>query len=230
MTRYRRDWLDTLARRSIGGALGMARTPEGGSGPGDERFSRGTALRLALVGAASLPGGLWKVSPALAQEGDECFTKCLTDHNKELKRRLQSCDDVFQGYRRTPPKSWARIKYLFPILRVPAYDTLAALCYRDAADELRRAKNNCYDGCEATCRTTRSLQTRSSATCEATPPRKAPPPKIPMAPDPQDAPCWACAGLCCGSCPNNPQEVPCVTVLTDGTPAEDCATALARCS
>lgn len=205
MTGRHRDWLDALALHSSGGRIDRARTLERGSAPGDERFSRATALHLALVGAASLSLGLWKAPPVLAQTREGCFTQCFTDHEKELQRRLQSCDDVFKGFKRTPPKTWARIKYLFPLGRVVVHHTLAALCYRDATDEVRGAKNDCYDRCETTCRR-RSVQSssrRSGATCEVKPPSKAPPPTIPPLPSPDDgvaAECANCAsvgGVCC---------------------------------
>lgn len=233
MTGRRQGWLEAVALHFAGGRTGSARTLEGGSAAGDERFSRAVALRLALVGAASLSLGLWKASPAAAQDRGDCFAQCLEDHDKELKRRLQSCNDVFRGYRRTPPGSWARIKYIFPFGRLIAHDTLAALCHRAAADELRGAKNDCYEGCETTCREQRSVQSasgRSVAACEVTPPPKAPPPTIP--PIPSHPPSEACAACnqngdkCCGSCPGNPLAAACVGV-SEGEAVVDCATALA---
>lgn len=249
MTRARTDWIDRLAFRAA--PRPVQQSPEYEQAlEGDDQLSRGAAIKLALAGAAAL--WLGATPGARAQGGDcytdaqaadrsECFTKCLKCHDDELYSRRISCRDVFRPREIQRSDRWTFGRYRrflsFGGERdiVMAGIVLEDLCNLKAEHEVRRAKDRCYDGCETTCRQ-RSLQSSSShsgATCEVTPPTKAPPPRIPTPPDPASDACGACnevGGLCCGSCPRNPQEAPCVTLLTDGTPAEDCAAVLARCS
>jgi hypothetical protein len=207
------DWLDALAVRSATGrprAL-SAGTPEAGSPPSrDDRFSRATAFKLALTGAASISLGFWKASPALAQDRGTCFTQCLTDHDKELRRRLAACDDVFypRTFEKTAPSSWKRLRAgLFGGERDLAFVAISldGFCSGKATWDVRQDKKDCYDRCETTCRR-RSMQWSSSssaATCEVTPPHQAPPPTVPPIPHPTEgvaaecANCAAVGGACC---------------------------------
>lgn len=206
MTAGRGDWLDLIAWRSARGRNRTAHRSEARPSPSnEERFSRSTALKLALAGAASLSLGLGDAPPALAQSRGECFTECLDDHDKELRRRLRSCDDVFSPAVR---KKWGvAATYLFPPLSQIklAQAALTGLCYAQAQHDVGGDKKQCFDRCETTCRrrTTQSLRSpgsRARATCEVTPPRKASSPKVPPPPNPDDDLCLTCmsqGGECC---------------------------------
>lgn len=220
-----REWLDALARHIARDVGPTPPTSESDAVASDEeRLSRATALKLALAGAAALSLGLWNPAPARAQDRGECFTRCLDNHERELKRRLQSCNDVFRPrqYRDSDWRLYA--KALFPPTLQLTYAgvSLTGLCYAKARLEVGGDKSDCYDRCEDTCRT-RSLQSDSSSarplapTCEVAPPRKAPAPEVPTPPNPDNDLCLTCMGQggeCCpggtsGLCACATAGVPC---------------------
>jgi hypothetical protein len=213
VTRQRADWLDRLALRSVERPVQDADAHEMTLGS-EEQFSRKTAIKLAVAGAAALSLGLGTAPAARAQDRGKCFTDCLKTHDEELARRIRSCGDVFQP-RHLERAATAREKDRQYLSRIFSFGGerdleiaaawLLGLCDQKAEYEVRRAKEDCYGGCETTCRQ-RSVQSasgRSAATCEVTPPPHAPPPSIPPIPNPDSgiaAECANCAikgGECC---------------------------------
>lgn len=222
----RRDWLDALARRTVGG-MNPGAPAKPGVTASDDRFSRTTALKLGFTSATWLSLGLWQASPARAQTRDGCFTECFKTHEKELTRRLQSCDDVFKPrqYFATDWRLYAGSLFGGTRDQRLAGGALAGLCYAKARWEVGGDKNDCYDGCEETCPSRRVQSVSSFAgalepSCEVTPPHKTPPPEIPTPPNPDNDVCLICMGngnVCCpggsieagGLCACAPPEVEC---------------------
>lgn len=224
MRGLRRDWLDALAQHTAGRVVPGAPATHDVTASDDHRFSRTTGLKLALAGAASLSLGLWNAAPARAQTREGCFTGCLTEHDKELKRRLQSCRDVFHPGMK---KKWAQYSGFFPPISqiAIARAALTGFCYAKAAHDVAGDKDDCYENCETGCRSRRvqsasSFAVANAPTCEATPPHRAPKPEIPTPPNPENDVCAICMGqgnVCCpggsiaagGLCACAPPETPC---------------------
>lgn len=204
------DWLDGLARRSVARRASRVSTPPALE-PGDERFSRATAVRLGALGAASLALGAWRAPEARAQEAEGCFTECVRKHDEALKQDIAACYRVLAPRTwETAPYSWKRVGRLFRLGFTSmwfdiAAASLAGLCVGKAEYERRRELDDCERSCENTCRT-RSLQRVSDVqaeVCRGTEPERNETPKFPPAPraSSEDA-CWACAQvpncICCG--------------------------------
>lgn len=199
------DWLDALARRAAGNKTPK---PEATATAFGERFSRATALKLAVAGVASLSFGLWRVGPADALDFGQCTAKCLADHEANLERRLAACDSVFgSDFIRKAP-FWRSIARILVLPGTMVGPVLGGVCSLKEAAVNRASQDNCYRRCEETCggRKLQSLQ-GSSETCEPTPPPKPESPKPPPAPNHTEDPCWSCieaGGSCCGPFTGDP--------------------------
>lgn len=196
------DWVDRLARRSVQAGRPLTAATATGDAtadePPEERFTRASAVKLVLLGAAAIALGR-SAPPAQAAERGGCFAECLDSHEKALKRQLSACRDVFvpDFIDRTKADSWERLKAMFAygFLENAAASSLAGLCYGKAKLNYRSGLDDCYRRCER-------KQPPSP------PPNSAPPP-VPPAPSLND-PCAACAqvgGICCGS--PEPGKPPC---------------------
>lgn len=212
MKGLRTDWLDLIAFRSTRGIVARVPDKTDTVAPDDERFSRGTAVRLALAGAASLWFGLGRTAsgsaenpPPLTPVAERCLAGCGKTYEDNLRKQLAACDRIYPtAFADTPPFSWARVKASlpFPLLQI-ARAALAESCYVAAQALSRqlvdRCLSNCVDECAKQAAGPRSLQ-GSNAACEPLPPPESKPPEVPALPSSSDNPCWACAqvgGLCC---------------------------------
>lgn len=233
MTRRRGEWLDRLAMRSLSRPVKES-SERSSSIETHERFSRATSVKLAVAGAASLALGGWRATPLRAQGPAgyaECYEQCEDTHDKDLDSRIDACYSLVGGKRSA---AWDRLLAGALVPPAMALNALAGACLMKEAAGNRLDRAKCRRGCAEGCRrralqSSRSLQGRSGATCEVTPPRKGSPPTIPPAPNPADDPCGACnqnGDKCCGSCPQNPLAAACVGVY-EGVDVVDCATALA---
>jgi hypothetical protein len=207
VTGGRGDWLETLARRSVGGPSGTAQVSDEDAGGSNARFSRRTAVRLGVGGAISLSLGLMRPDPARAFDFGECLDGCHSATEKWLQRQIQACEDVFSPTTLRNDSAWQQIlDFMFwppYIIAASLFDICVGKAYADAA----QVKAGCYLDCNRirrTCRKTdgRSLQGASS-TCEVTPPPKNEKPEIPPAPNPEaNDPCEPCSlvpnCICCG--------------------------------
>jgi hypothetical protein len=173
----------------------------------EERYSRGTALKLAAIGAASLSIGFWRTTPAEAGEYGDCVEECRKVSDKTLRKLFRACEDVFKPevlYDHYP--GWKKVKFLamFPP-RVGwslAGTTLLGYCYLKNQHFVDKWEKECNDECKRECKG-RALQSASSArqVCKAPPPPKHESPKPPPPPNQSYDPCAACnavGGLCCG--------------------------------
>lgn len=249
MQRLPGDLLDTVARvvaRTDG--VGSAGRHKANAGPANgqetapdqsqERYSRASAMKLALVGGASLSLGLWRVSPARADELSNCLTGCVNEHNEKLQREITACHTTFRPRAFYAEGPWAQFKVMFRRGHLTFYKdvvayALSAICVEQKTQARQEEKKTCLENCEKDCQKSqfRALQNGPAVggVCKPTPPSKQAPPTVPSAPDPSSDPCGACnenGDMCCGSCPGNPLAAPCVGVF-EGQPVVDCATALA---
>jgi hypothetical protein len=214
------DWLDGLARRSVARRASRVWAPPAPE-PGEERFSRATAIRLGALGAASLALGAWRAPEARAQGAEGCFTDCVRKHDDALKQDIAACSRVFVPRSFDVAPGWRRVQRMLRLgLTSWALDaaaaSLAGLCVGKAQLERRRELDDCERSCESTCRA-RSLQGVSEVraeSCRGTEPERTETPKFPPAPQAssEDA-CWACAQvpncICCGPFIDG---VPCGTI------------------
>lgn len=203
------DWLDGLARRSVARRASRVSAPPALE-PGEERFSRATAVRLGALGAASLALGAWRAPEARAQGAEGCFTECVRKHDDALKKDIAACHRVFAARSFDEAAGWRRLRRMFRLgVTSVVLDTAAAsllgLCVGKAQLERRGELDDCERSCESTCRA-RSLQGVSEVraeSCRGSEPERTKTPKLPPAPQASsEDPCWACAQvpgcICCG--------------------------------
>jgi hypothetical protein len=199
------DWLDRLARRSVGCAHSQSDKSDRAPGSDDERYSRATAVKLAAAGFASVSLGLWRAVPAIAQDEGDCFKECNSRFDKFDLEWYRACTNKFRPAlpALTPKPRWKQVLgyATFPVTTVQ--ESLAAACYLAGDAVSRQAREGCWRNCEQTCRKrqSRSLQASRQA-CEPTqPPKNYTPAPPPPAPSMTADPCWSCVGvggLCCG--------------------------------
>jgi hypothetical protein len=220
----RADWLDRLARRAAGNRI--QRSPRGGphrdsdvAGSGDvgeDRFTRATSLKLAVIGAASLSLGLWRAPVARAQSEElaRCFELCGASYRERvppiLRRRLRACEREFSPANLAKKPGWRRLRRrlrLTPVGWNSLVDQLRSNCFANARSESRADRKDCEETCERTC-PRRSVQSASSTTapsCQYTPPPKPSPPAVPPAPATEGGYCSDCAKVTpaafCDPCP-----------------------------
>jgi hypothetical protein len=202
----------------------------------DERFSRATAVRYALAGAASLSLGLWRVPEGQASDFDDCLRKCYSTHDDEATQEIAACRRQVPKWVRKPPRSWERIREVlgnspWEFLNNVTEAALEEICETRAQKRYLKSLDDCDDACGKTCRRTqsRSLQGLFRSTCRVTPPPPAKPPTIPPAPpEPPEPPepgseendyckpggaCEQVGGKCCGP----PTDIPGINVCLDIT-------------
>ena len=241
MSDERDDRLDRFARRCAHRSSDRrpdpgehAKTPE--SEPetlSPDRYSRSSAVKLAIAGVGSLALGVSRVSPASAMTKDECVLQCWQRHIDAASRATRACQELFddpKSFFNTPSGGWARVKAIYKrggwgFASDMAKQGAWAGCQAAAIQRMEKGMARCEDACEETCPSTgsRSLS-RAAPTnmCGGTPPPRAPAPSAGPAPGtcngtcggPED-PCSPCAqvgGKCCYG--NDPKSL-CVCANPD---------------
>lgn len=234
------DWLDRLAQRAGGGRPSAAREPGAPSHP-DERLSRTAAVRLALVGLASVSLGLWRAPEGRAGDLGDCLNQCGERYGAAYKRDLAACANLYQDeiYRTTKPNSWARLKAVlgqtpWQFVTGMAKDALLAGCEMRAGRVFDEGLDRCDAACRETCPrvsppTARFSQSRSRRTkvCRPTTPPRSQRPELPPAPNPANDPCAGCnASTSCACCPHSSGTgiTPCTVTVSDLTGFCGCKT------
>ena len=214
--------------------------------PTEPGFTRSRLLRLGVAGATSLLVAGYRPTRALAQSRQECQIQCGDRYAHAASRDIQACESLYRDPRsfyETAPdgRSWRRFRALIDrggwgFINDVTNRALWEACERRAINKLEQGLDRCEDACKETCpepgSRTPSAVTGFASVCHGTNPPRASKPTPPPAPSPANDPCAACVqvgGLCCGSCPNNPNAAPCLTRLTDGGTAGDCTQALSQC-
>lgn len=214
------DWLESLALRSVGVRSSslprMQRTPQHGAP--SERFSRATAVKLALAGLASLAFGTARVSPARGAARDECLNACYRKHVDAADRGIRVCADIYsdrKSFFNTPVGTWARWRHIIKrggwnFIGDVARRSLWEACESLAIRRMEKGMERCEDACAETCPNAgdRSPSGLSAApSCRGTDP---PPPHTPALPPPPGIPtgvppsgedaclnCMSVGGVCC---------------------------------
>lgn len=196
---------------------------------------RNAAVRLALVGVASVSLGLWRTPEGRAGDLGDCLNDCLDRYGAAYKRDLASCRHLYGATWTSKANSWARVKEIlnkspWEFVTGPIKDALLAGC------ELRagRAFDDGLDRCDAACRETcprstrvsppsaRFSQSRSRRTkvCRPTTPPRSQRPGLPPVPNPAGDPCAGCnASTSCACCPHASGTgiTPCTVTVSDLT-------------
>ncbi len=223
------DWLDRIARRSAGGVPSAVRESERATDLTDERFSRATAVKLAVAGTASLALGAWG-APARADEGDfgQCLQDCFGGNDRILKEQERACLDVFAPKSFFLAPGWRKFRELFRAGAFSAWkdlvtSSLAGACVMQQQADAKNENDKCLPYCKQRCgqRALRATQgiAASRQVCEPPPP---PPPETPKPPPPPNAsenPCWACVA-------GSPDAICCIC---PGTDSADCAISKELC-
>lgn len=222
MSGERTNWLDALARGSASPPASARQKREPAPVPADEeRFSRSTAVRLALAGSASLALGLLRVprAPAAAATYAECYDGCSSAYENALGAELDLCAATFAGFTFNRSPDWVFALRLLPSSSTWVGNALAEMCMAAAYAHSRANFSGCTRHCRDTCRHTQSRSLQSlSASCTVTPPPDSHPPEIPPAPTGMDDECLSCGdgGFCC---PGGPTGF-CGCATRCGTPGE----------
>lgn len=244
------DRLDSLARWTAQRA-GRRRRPRGAI---DARpsaatrtktgFSRTSVLRLGIAGAASLLAAAgFRPARALAQDRNECLVHCYDRYTRAADRDVSACASLYNDPKSymNSPQDWRRIRAIIDrggwgVINDLVNRALWEACEKRAVNRMEQGFRRCEDACKETCPQqggrTPSAVTSSASVCRGTNPPPASKPTSPPAPNPANDPCGACVqvgGICCGSCPGDPNAAPCLTRLTTGDAAGDCNEALSRC-
>lgn len=206
------DRLDALALRVVQGGMWRRRpasrcvAESAADHAPEDRFSRTSALKLAVVAAASLTFGLWRAPAVRADPTNDCIAGCVDAYDEYLRLRYVACGDGYTrfvrggGPWRTALVSTLTLGYSIPRL------FLYVNCRQKAREETNQLRRECVYTCERVCRkrATRSLQTANGATQECKPlppPRKKPPASFPPPPAPPKADicleCMSVGGECC---------------------------------
>jgi hypothetical protein len=227
----REHWLDRLARRAVRPPVPLATEPLASTG--DERYSRGTAVKLVVAGAASLSLGLWRATPGEAGDFGDCVENyCRIPAAKVMKQLRLACDDIFKPEVLYADRTgWQKLKFLamFPprVGWTIAGATLTGYCYAKNDFFVEKWEKGCYEECKQNCEGRRALQSASFSrqVCEAAPPPERSTPKPPPAPNFTEDPCWSCnqvGGQCCGPFTGDPATgafTPCACA-TPGVPCD----------
>jgi hypothetical protein len=202
MTGRRDDWLDGLAHRVVSPAAEPApRTPDPAGS--EERYARGKAVKLAIVGAASLSLGLWKAAPARAEDRAHCLAGCLDRYQEHMDVSFDRCLDAWAALHGASPNNpWPVVLNFYIGGLGPVLNGGAGLCVASAYARHAYRRGECIDHCNESCRLpgSRSVQGLFSSTCEVLPPPKDEPP-VPPPPPTKGSECLNCesvGGICCG--------------------------------
>jgi hypothetical protein len=217
--------------------------PESSAATGGEPgLSRTRVLRLGLAGAASVLVAGYRPTRALAQDRNECLTQCYDRYARAADRDVSACESLYNDPKSyvNSPQDWRRIRALIDrggwgVFNDFVNRVLWEACEARALNRMKQGFTRCEDACRETCpqpggRTPSAVI--SALTCHGTHPPPASKPTPPPPPNPANDVCAACVevgGVCCGSCPRDPNVAPCLTLLTTGETAGDCNEALSRC-
>lgn len=180
--------------------------------------TRGTAIGLALAGAASLSLGLWRAPESGAASAftyRECINQCVDNASDANLIEIKACESAYGGENLWRSNTgWSRFKSLVKvgvwkwILDTSRLDHKQG-CIRGADQRFLNRLDKCDEACKVACPETRSPQgvsTRLQA-CKPPPPPKPESPKPPPAPNHTESACWACVqagGECCGPFTGDP--------------------------
>jgi hypothetical protein len=186
------DWLDRLARHSVGDRKTQVHKQDS-TRDDEERYSRGTAVKLAATGLASVSLGLWRAGPSLAQDEGECFKDCNTRLDTFELNFERACYEKFGESRKWAYQTpvWKQILLLMTFPGTMVQQTLAASCALTGTAVVQQAREGCLPECQRRCGK-RASQSRafSDEVCEAPPPPPQRIPKPPPAPNLAEDPCW----------------------------------------
>jgi hypothetical protein len=224
--RERLDWLDRVARAAGGGTRGSARRA---SAQGSKRVSRGTFVKAAITGAASVSLSLAGKASAEPPSRSKCTDDCWRRYEAAFERDLRTCWAAGYGRARPSWGNYVRIAARSLIFGGPEIvkANLVSFCGVAAYDRRMLENANCQAECRQTCTTPlRALQGAFSRrdACSPTTPEQAQPPAAPPAPDSAKVPdpCFGCTGYCCAPCPDKGYGS-CLTVsVVDGKPYGTC--------